>query len=137
MKKCDDEQIQFCPVETGIQILSGKWKGRILWKLYNEKVMRFGELRRALGKITEKMLAQQLRELEAVGFVVRKVYTEVPPRVEYRLSEFGLSVCPILDRFAEWGVAHHSAIAKIVQPEERRHYAVGGMTRANAETRTK
>ncbi len=65
MKNDCDGSIAFCPVETGIAILAGKWKGRILWKLHTNSVMRFGELRRALGKITEKMLSQQLRELES------------------------------------------------------------------------
>lgn len=115
MKKyCKDERIPFCPVETGIELLSGKWKARILWKLYNENMMRFGELRRAFGNITEKMLAQQLRELESVGLITRKVYHEVPPKVEYSLSEFGKSVCPILDKFAEWGVANQKKISTVI-----------------------
>lgn len=122
--ECTDE-LSFCPVETGIELLSGKWKGRILWKLRNNRVMRFGELRRALGGITEKMLAQQLRELEAVGLVSRTVYGEVPPRVDYRLSEFGESVGPILEVFAEWGVANRDRVATIVGRPEHRRYAVG------------
>lgn len=114
MKKyCKDEKISFCPVETGIELLSGKWKGRILWKLHVEKRMRFGELRRALGNITEKMLAAQLRELESVNLVNRKVYTEVPPKVEYSLSEFGESLTPILDKFAAWGVENREKMSKI------------------------
>ncbi len=114
MKKyCQDEQISFCPVETGIELLSGKWKGRILWKLYNEKTLRFGELRKALRNITEKMLTTQLRELENVGLVNRKVYTEVPPKVEYSLTEFGVSITPILDKFAEWGVKNKEKMSEI------------------------
>lgn len=114
MKKyCADSGIAFCPVETGIELLSGKWKGRILWKLYNEKVMRFGELRKALGNVTEKMLTAQLRELEKTGLVVRRVYTEVPPRVEYSLSEFGESLAPILDQFADWGVRNAAKMNQI------------------------
>lgn len=114
MKKyCKDEKISFCPVETGIELLSGKWKGRILWKLYNEKTMRFGELRKSLGNITEKMLTAQLRELESVNLINRKVYTEVPPKVEYSLTEFGESICPILDKFAEWGVKNQAKMLEI------------------------
>jgi DNA-binding HxlR family transcriptional regulator len=105
--------MSFCPVETGIELLSGKWKGRILWKLYNEKTMRFGELRKSLGNITEKMLTAQLRELESVNLINRKVYTEVPPKVEYSLTEFGKSMCPILDKFAEWGVSNRNMMKKI------------------------
>ncbi len=126
MKNDSDATIAFCPVETGIALLAGKWKGRILWKLHTNSVMRFGELRRALGKITEKMLAQQLRELESVGLVERTVYTEVPPRVDYRLSGLGLTIAPILDSFAAWGVENKDSIGKIIASEARRHYAVGG-----------
>ncbi len=112
-KYCKDENISFCPVETGIELLSGKWKGRILWKLYNEKTLRFGELRNALGNITEKMLTTQLRELESVNLVNRKIYTEVPPKVEYSLTEFGRSLTPILDKFAEWGVSQQEKMSEI------------------------
>lgn len=116
MKKyCKAKKMTFCPVETGIELLSGKWKGRILWKLYNEKTMRFGELRKALGNITEKMLTAQLRELEKVKLIDRKVYTEVPPKVEYSLTQFGESITPILDKFAEWGIAHKHAMTHIFE----------------------
>lgn len=118
MKK--NEHPHFCPVETGIEILSGKWKGRILWKLYNNPTMRFGELRRALGNITEKMLAQQLRELEAVGLLHRRIHRVVPPKVEYSLSDFGRTICPILDKFAEWGVANKERISEIFKSERQR-----------------
>jgi DNA-binding HxlR family transcriptional regulator len=122
---CTDPAIRFCPVETGIELLSGKWKARILWKLHNREVMRFGELRRELGRITEKMLAQQLRELENARMIVRTEHREVPPRVDYRLSDFGQTICPILESFAEWGVAQKETIARIVESPERRKYAVG------------
>lgn len=116
MKKyCKAEKMTFCPVETGIELLSGKWKGRILWKLYNEKTLRFGELRKALGNITEKMLTAQLRELEKVKLIERKVYTEVPPKVEYSLTQFGESITPILDKFAEWGIAYKDVMTNIFE----------------------
>jgi DNA-binding HxlR family transcriptional regulator len=116
MKKyCKDENITFCPVETGIELLSGKWKGRILWKLFNEKTMRFGELRRALGNITEKMLTQQLRDLENVKLVKRKIFTEVPPKVEYSLTDFGKSLSPILKSFANWGVKNKEQMVEIFE----------------------
>lgn len=105
----------FCPVEAGIDLMSGKWKGRIMWKLhFYQNTMRFGELRRALGNITEKMLSQQLRELESVNIIERKVYHEVPPKVEYSLTAFGKSMCPILDKFAEWGLAKQDEIFEII-----------------------
>jgi DNA-binding HxlR family transcriptional regulator len=105
--------MSFCPVETGIELLSGKWKGRILWKLYNNGTLRFGELKKSLGNITEKMLTAQLRELESVNLINRKVYTEVPPKVEYSLTDFGKSMCPILDKFAEWGVTNQEKMSEI------------------------
>jgi len=130
MKKyCKDENISFCPVETGIELLSGKWKGRILWKLYNEKTMRFGELRKALGNITEKMLTAQLRELENVNLIDRKVYTEVPPKVEYSLTEFGNSICPILDKFAEWGVNNKEKMSEIFAARTSKSLVLTGKTK--------
>lgn len=112
-KNSQDEKLTFCPVETGIELLSGKWKGRILWKLYNQPTMRFGELRQALGVITEKMLTQQLRELESVNLIARKVYREVPPKVEYSLTDFGKSLAPILEGFAAWGVTNQKIMSAI------------------------
>ena len=111
----EDAGIPFCPVETTIEMLSGKWKGRILWKLYNHPTMRFGELRRAIGNITEKMLSQQLRDLENIGLVRRNVFREVPPKVEYSLTEFGTSLGPILDGFAAWGKAHENRMRSLAK----------------------
>ncbi len=93
-----------------MELLSGKWKPRLLWKLYQQGVVRFGELRKQLPEISPKMLTQQLRELESDGLVTRTVYAEVPPKVEYRLSALGLTLGPILDQLAVWGVDHHETI---------------------------
>ncbi|MBS1796965.1 MAG: winged helix-turn-helix transcriptional regulator [Acidobacteria bacterium] len=119
-KICEDEKLDFCPVEAGIEILSGKWKARILWKLHNKPAMRFGELRRSLGGITEKMLVQQLRELEGARLIDRKVYAEVPPKVEYSLSEFGETIRPILDTFAEWGLNQKERIGDIIADNRKK-----------------
>lgn len=105
-----------CPVEAGIELLSGRWKARILWKLYN-RTMRFGELRRELAGITEKMLAQQLRELERDELVTRTMYPEMPPRVEYNLSEFGRTLGPVLQALAGWGSDNRERIARIIARE--------------------
>lgn len=94
-----DEQ---CPVELGLNILSGKWKLKILWHL-SKGTTRFNELQRLLGNITTKTLTQQLRELEEQGIVLRNVFPEVPPRVEYSLSEIGDTLKPILGELCEWG----------------------------------
>jgi DNA-binding HxlR family transcriptional regulator len=112
------KRIHDCPVETCLELLSGKWKPRILWKLHQNEMMRFNELRRSIaGNITAKMLTQQLRELEQDGLVTRTVYAEVPPRVEYRFSEFGQTLRPILDSIARWGMENNSEIVKILRSQ--------------------
>ena len=92
-------------VEATLGVLGGKWKLLILWHLRNEP-KRYGELRRLVGHITEKMLIQQLRELEQQGIVTRTVYPEVPPRVEYAFSEYGRSLIPVLTVLCQWGETH-------------------------------
>ena len=94
-----DEQ---CPVELGLNILSGKWKLKILWHL-SKGTIRFNELQRLLGNITTKTLTEQLRELEEARIILRTVFPEVPPRVEYSLSEMGCTLKPILSELCEWG----------------------------------
>ena len=91
-----------CTVAVTLEIIGGKWKSLILWHL-SFKTLRFSQLQRRLNKITQKMLTQQLRELEQDGMINRKVYAEVPPRVEYSLTEMGESVVPILKMMCEWG----------------------------------
>ncbi|MDR3594481.1 helix-turn-helix domain-containing protein [Clostridium sp.] len=91
-----------CPMNVVINILSGKWKIAILWHL-SKGTIRFNELQRLLVGITQKTLTMQLRELESDGIIYREVYAEVPPRVEYRLTEIGESIKPILSSMCEWG----------------------------------
>jgi len=91
-----------CPVELALSVISGKWKIFILYFL-NQKTHRYGELRKAIPQITQKMLTQQLRELEADGLIVRTVYPVVPPKVEYDLSEIGKSIHPILIELCKFG----------------------------------
>jgi len=93
----------YCTIELCLQVIGGKWKPIILWRLHVEGVRRFGELKKAMPNITQKMLTQQLRELEADGMVSRHVHPEVPPRVEYALTPLGESVIPILERMCGWG----------------------------------
>ena len=92
-----------CPMELGINILSGKWKLRILWNLYIKKVVRFNELKRNLGNITTKTLTEQLRELEDKKIIKRTIYPEIPPKVEYSLTEIGSSIEPVLKTLCDWG----------------------------------
>ena len=91
-----------CPMDVTINILSGKWKITILWHLVRGTI-RFNELQRLLSNVTQKTLTMQLRELESDGIIYRKVYPEVPPRVEYGLTEIGESLKPILKSMCEWG----------------------------------
>jgi len=91
-----------CPVSATLELIGGKYKSLILWHLV-EKTLRFGELRRLIPQATPKMLTQQLRELEEAKLVIRTVYPVVPPKVEYALSELGMSIRPILESMYAWG----------------------------------
>ena len=95
----------FCPVTATISVIGGKWKTIILWILY-KGTYRFSELKRMIPKITQKMLTQQLRELERDGIVHREVYPVVPPKVEYSLTERGHTLVPILRAMENWGETH-------------------------------
>jgi len=99
-----------CAIELTLDIIGGKWKPIILWKLAKNEVLRFSELKRSMGTITQKMLTQQLRELEAYEMVNRKVYAEVPPKVEYSLTKQGKSVMPILDVMCKWGTDYFESV---------------------------
>ena len=91
-----------CPVEACLEIVGGKWKGVILFHLLGG-TKRFNELMRLMPVVSQRMLTRQLRELEADQIVVRKVYPEVPPKVEYSLTEFGLTLVPVLKVLQQWG----------------------------------
>ena len=89
-------------VETAFRMLEGRWKMVIIFQLFDREVLRFSELQRAIPGISEKMLIQQLRELERDGIVARTVYPQVPPKVEYQLTQWGQAMCPALDALLEW-----------------------------------
>lgn len=93
----------FCGIDAAMDVIGGKWKALILWELENFGVRRFGELRKGLPGVSEKMLIQQLRELEEDGIVERTVYREVPPRVEYRLTGLGRALNAALEPLGAWG----------------------------------
>jgi DNA-binding HxlR family transcriptional regulator len=97
-----------CPAEATLKAIGGRWKLLILRELLLG-VNRFGELRRRLSGISEKMLAQHLRELESDGVIVRKIYPEVPPKVEYSLTASGKTLKPVIDGLHEWGLKHLSS----------------------------
>lgn len=96
-----------CPVKATVEIIGGKWKPVILYYL-KDGAQRFGELQRLIPHITKKMLTQQLRELESDGIINRKVFEQVPPKVEYSLSEYGKTLSPILELMAAWGTTHRA-----------------------------
>lgn len=98
----DKKELPACPVETTLTLIGNKWKVLILRDLISG-TKRFGELQRSIGKISQKVLTSNLREMEADALVERKVYAEVPPRVEYSLTELGRSLKPILDSLWTWG----------------------------------
>jgi len=102
-----------CPLSLGVKMISGKWKLFILNALKNGP-KRYGELRRICGNITEKMLTNQLKELQRDGLINRKVYPQVPPKVEYSFTEIGEKLCFIFDPLYEWGVEY----IKEVIPEQ-------------------
>lgn len=91
-------------VEAALRLLEGRWKFDILFQLFGGHVRRFSELERAIPGVSQKMLTQQLRQLEEAGLVLRVAYPEVPPRVEYALTPWGQSLCPVLDSLLKWAV---------------------------------
>lgn len=95
-------------VENALKMLEGRWKLLILFHLFGGKVLRFSELERAIPAVSQKMLAQQLRQLEKDGIVTRVVYPEIPPKVEYSLTAWGQSLCPALDALLKWAARRES-----------------------------
>ena len=91
-----------CPVEATIQLIGGKYKAIILWHLMHQ-TLRYSELHKRMPKATDKMLAQQLRELENDNLIIKKIYPVIPPKTEYSLSELGKTLIPLLDSMCEWG----------------------------------
>lgn len=105
-------RIYGCSVEVTIGVIGGKWKSVLLYHLIKDRVIRFGELRRLLPNVTAQMLTSQLRELEADGVVHRRVYPQVPPKVEYSLTPFGDSLAPIIQAMANWGESYATGVGK-------------------------
>ncbi|WP_434296172.1 winged helix-turn-helix transcriptional regulator [Clostridium sporogenes] len=101
-----DNDVNVKPFAYAMSLIDGKWKMHILFWLWKKQVLRYGELKRSLGTITHKMLSTQLKELEADNLIIRKEYPQVPPKVEYSLSEKGLTIMPVLQCLCEWGNNH-------------------------------
>lgn len=101
MKTCSSPD----PVNTTLKVIGGKWKPLLLWNLSNN-TLRFSEIMRLMPGVTQKMITQQLRELEEDGLVNRKVYPVVPPKVEYSITDYGKTLSSVLQAMAEWGDKH-------------------------------
>ena len=105
MEEAMEKTLPACPVETTLMLISDRWKVLIIRDLL-DGTKRFGELKKSIGSISQKVLTSNLREMEADGLVNRRVYAEVPPRVEYTLTDTGYSLKPILDAMVEWGMEY-------------------------------
>lgn len=105
-----------CPVELTLATVQGKWKVLILWHL-RSATLRYSELKRALPKVTHKMLSQQLRELESDGLIHREVYPVVPPKTEYSLTEEGLTLLPVLSAMQQWGLRYKKSQLPVELPD--------------------
>jgi len=105
-KKKDCNHPYGCSVEATLAVIGGRWKPVIIFKLLQNDILRFGELKKEINGITQRMLTNQLRELEKDKIVARKVYAEVPPRVEYSLTDYGRSLETIMIAMRNWGAEH-------------------------------
>ncbi len=112
MDKNDDACNFGCPLEAALAVIGGKWKGLILYHLISD-VRRFNELKRLIPKITQRMLTKQLRELEADQIIHREIFLQVPPKVEYSLTDFGMTLIPVLQTLRGWGVGYIDKITEI------------------------
>ena len=106
------EDLPACPVETTLSLIGNKWQVLILRDLVTNGTMRFKELQRSIGKISQKVLTSNLRTMEESGLVHREVYAEVPPRVEYSLTELGETLKPVLDALWAWGESYKASLAR-------------------------
>jgi len=103
-KKVENNEKNICAVDYAFQRIGGKYKGRILWGLHSyKKIMRYGELRKIMWEVSPKMLTQTLRSLEEDGLIHREVYHQVPPKVEYSLTETGKELIPFIEYLLHWG----------------------------------
>lgn len=107
-----DKELPSCPVETTLMLIGDKWKVLILRDLLPGK-KRFGELKKSIGNVSQKVLTAQLRDMENSGLINRKVYAEIPPKVEYSLTELGKSLKPILESMYNWGEVYKTYSAKV------------------------
>lgn len=101
-----NNDVNIKPFAYAMSLIDGKWKMHILFWLWKKETLRYSELKRSLGDVTHKMLSTKLKELEADNLIIRKEYPQVPPKVEYFLSERGLTIMPVLECLCKWGSEH-------------------------------
>lgn len=116
MREAIRKAAEVCPVEVAVAVLGGAWKMTIV-KHLTEGTLRFGELGRAVGAVTPRVLARQLRELEADGIVLRTVYSQVPPKVEYSLTPLGETLAPMVRALNDWGESYLGQVSARTEPE--------------------
>ena len=124
LKKAGDVEFR-CYFQLAMMVIGGKWKPKVLFHLGQNKVVRFGALRRGVFGISEKMLIQSLKELEKDGLVNRKVYRQVPPKVEYSLTDIGKSFVPVLNSMFQWGQSYASYL--IAREDKNYEYQSGSI----------
>ncbi|MEO2257588.1 helix-turn-helix domain-containing protein [Paenibacillus amylolyticus] len=110
----------YCKFGTALDILTGKWKSLILLRLLSNGTMRFSELQKAIPDISKKMLTQQLKELEYHDIVHREVYAQIPPKVEYSITEYGQLMKPVLQTMSDWGAAHMQHMEMLYGEEDEK-----------------
>lgn len=108
--KAPYEEVNIKPFDYAVSLIGGKWKMQILFWLWKCEMMRYNEIKKGLGIVTRKMLSNKLKELESDGLIIRHEYPQVPPKVEYMLSEKGKSLMPILQSICQWGHEHINEI---------------------------
>ena len=107
----DRKQVFSCPIGGTLEVIAGRWKSEILWHL-GDGPMRFNALQRKVGQVSQKMLSQQLRELQRDGLVTRKQFEEIPPRVEYSLTEFSKTLQPLFKMMVDWSAEHSPEVTE-------------------------
>ena len=117
MKIKYDGKIYACSFEFALDMVSGKWRGLVLWYL-SKGTLRYGEIRKKLGNITQKMLTQTLRDLEKHQLITRKVYAVVPPKVEYTITENGQKLIPIFEELLKWGDDVGAEMGEVLECDE-------------------
>ena len=111
------KEVSDCPVETALAVIGGRWKAQILWNLLYDGPRRYGQLRRTVQGVTEKVLIRQLRELESDGVIARRVFDSVPPAVEYALTPLGESLRPVIESMLAWSLQHRRDVLGILANE--------------------